>query len=101
MSPSAWCSSRAWRRAAPWWPPTSRATARRRAATPRWCRPATPRALARALDDALADGRATGPSAEARKEATEYARDWSMDTLAGRYVEIYGRATAASGRAER
>jgi len=53
-------------------------------------------ALARALDGALA-GAVTGTSAQARKEATEYARAWSMDTLAGRYVEIYGRAIEAFG----
>jgi phosphatidylinositol alpha-mannosyltransferase len=48
-------------------------------------------ALASALDDVLG-GVAAGASAQARKEATEYARAWSMDTLAGRYLEVYGRA---------
>jgi glycosyltransferase involved in cell wall biosynthesis len=48
-------------------------------------------ALARALEAALAD--AAGPTAAvARKAATEYARDWSMETLAERYVDIYERA---------
>ena len=53
-------------------------------------------ALARALDAALAE--ATEPSTtEARKEATEYARDWSMETLAKRYVDVYERAIEAFG----
>jgi phosphatidyl-myo-inositol alpha-mannosyltransferase len=54
-------------------------------------------ALARALGVALADAvEGSGRSApEARKEATEYARAWSMDTLAERYVDVYGRAIAA------
>ena len=57
-------------------------------------------ALSRALDDVLAQsqsgaGTVTGTSTEARKEATEYAREWSMDTLAERYVEMYGRAIDA------
>jgi hypothetical protein len=48
-------------------------------------------ALAGALDAALAD--APGPStAVDRKAATEYARDWSMETLAERYVDSYARA---------
>jgi phosphatidylinositol alpha-mannosyltransferase len=48
-------------------------------------------ALARALDAALGDS--AGPAAAvARKAATEYARDWSMETLARRYVDIYERA---------
>ncbi len=51
-------------------------------------------ALVRALDGVLADA-ITGMSAEARKEATEYARAWSMDALAGRYAEVYGRAIGA------
>jgi phosphatidyl-myo-inositol alpha-mannosyltransferase len=56
--------------------------------------PGNPGALTRALDAALAE--ATGAtSTEARKQATEYARDWSMDTLAGRYLELYGRAMQA------
>ncbi|HEY5384351.1 MAG TPA: glycosyltransferase, partial [Acidimicrobiales bacterium] len=52
-------------------------------------------ALSRVLDDVLARAEAetaAGTSTEARKEATEYAREWSMDTLADRYVEMYGRA---------
>jgi phosphatidyl-myo-inositol alpha-mannosyltransferase len=53
-------------------------------------------ALAGALDAALAE--ATEPSTtEARKEATEYARDWSMETLATRYVDVYERAIEAFG----
>ncbi len=52
-------------------------------------------ALAAALDDAL-DETAAG-STGARKEATEYARAWSMDSLAERYLEIYGRAIGSSG----
>ena len=53
-------------------------------------------ALARALDAALAE--AEGPSStEARKAATEYARNWSMETLAERYVDIYERAIEAYG----
>jgi phosphatidyl-myo-inositol alpha-mannosyltransferase len=57
-------------------------------------------ALSRALDGALAQSEvegetATGTSTKARKEATEYAREWSMDTLAERYVEMYGRAREA------
>ena len=34
-------------------------------------------------------------SAEARKAAAEYARNWSMDALAERYVDVYRRAIAA------
>jgi len=54
-------------------------------------------ALARALGVALADAvEGSGRSApEARKEATEYARGWSMDALAERYVDVYGRAIEA------
>jgi phosphatidylinositol alpha-mannosyltransferase len=48
-------------------------------------------ALSRALDAVLAEA-AAGSTTEARKEATEYARGWAMDTLAERYLEIYGRA---------
>jgi phosphatidylinositol alpha-mannosyltransferase len=51
-------------------------------------------ALARALDAALAEA-AEPSTTEARKEATEYARDWSMETLAKRYVDVYGRAIEA------
>ena len=59
-------------------------------------------ALSRALDDVLAQsppgaGTAPGTWTEARKEATEYAREWSMDTLAERYVDVYARAIAAFG----
>jgi phosphatidylinositol alpha-mannosyltransferase len=53
-------------------------------------------ALARALDAALAEADAPA-TAQARKAATEYARDWSMDTLAERYVDIYERAIDAYG----
>jgi len=54
-------------------------------------------ALARALGVALADAvEGSGRSApEARKESLEYARNWSMDTLAERYVDVYRRAIAA------
>jgi phosphatidylinositol alpha-mannosyltransferase len=45
-------------------------------------------ALARALESVLT----AGPSTTARVEASEYARVWSMDTLAGRYLELYGQA---------
>jgi phosphatidyl-myo-inositol alpha-mannosyltransferase len=51
-------------------------------------------ALTRALDQALAAA-AEGGTTEARKEAVEYARGWSMDALAERYLEIYGRAIEA------
>ncbi len=51
-------------------------------------------ALAAALDGALAAVGAEA-STQARKEATEYARSWSMDTLAGRYLDVYERAIAA------
>jgi phosphatidylinositol alpha-mannosyltransferase len=55
-------------------------------------------ALARALRQTLADAAAgTGRSSpEALEAAREHARAWSMDTLAGRYVELYRRAIAAS-----
>lgn len=54
-------------------------------------------ALARALGVALADAvEGTGySSTEARKAAREYARNWSMDTLAERYVDVYTRAIEA------
>jgi phosphatidylinositol alpha-mannosyltransferase len=48
-------------------------------------------ALAGALAAVLLQG-GTGASAQARSEAREYARAWSMDTLAGRYLEVYVRA---------
>lgn len=51
-------------------------------------------ALSEALDGVLARD-AAGGTAAARKEGTEYARGWSMDTLAERYVGIYGRAIEA------
>ncbi len=59
--------------------------------------PADTAALARALGSALADvvehsGQA---SPEARKAALEHARNWSMETLAERYVEVYERAIAS------
>jgi hypothetical protein len=54
-------------------------------------------ALARALGVALADAvSGSGLSApEARKAAVEHARGWSMETLAGRYLDVYERAIAA------
>jgi len=48
-------------------------------------------ALASALDQVLVDADA-GTLTQPRKEAVEYARAWSMDALAGRYLEVYGRA---------
>jgi phosphatidylinositol alpha-mannosyltransferase len=56
-------------------------------------------ALARALGVALADAvEGTGHSStEARKAAREYARNWSMETLAERYVDVYTRAIEAFG----
>ena len=56
--------------------------------------PSDPAALARALGVALADAVAgSGRSApEALQQAArEHARDWSMDTLAERYVGLYAR----------
>jgi phosphatidylinositol alpha-mannosyltransferase len=53
-------------------------------------------ALARALDGVLA-GVGSAASVQARKEATEYARAWSMDTLAERYLDLYGRAIEGFG----
>jgi phosphatidylinositol alpha-mannosyltransferase len=54
-------------------------------------------ALARALGVALADAvEGSGQSApETRKAALEHARNWSMDTLAERYVDVYERAIAS------
>jgi phosphatidylinositol alpha-mannosyltransferase len=54
-------------------------------------------ALARALGVALADAvEGTGQSApEARKAALEHARNWSMESLAERYVDVYERAIAS------
>jgi phosphatidylinositol alpha-mannosyltransferase len=56
-------------------------------------------ALARTLGVALADAvEGSGRSSpEAHKEAMEYARNWSMDTLAERYVDVYRRAIDAFG----
>ncbi len=54
-------------------------------------------ALSRALGVALADAvegvGLSGP--EARKAAVEHARNWSMESLAERYVEVYERAIAS------
>jgi phosphatidylinositol alpha-mannosyltransferase len=54
-------------------------------------------ALARALGVALADVvEGSGQSApEAHKAAVEHARNWSMDTLAERYLDVYARAIAS------
>ena len=57
-------------------------------------------ALARALDAELARG-GTAAAGTARDAARRYAQGWSMDTLAGRYLEdLHERAIAAfrSGR---
>jgi phosphatidylinositol alpha-mannosyltransferase len=53
--------------------------------------PGDAQALAGALDQVLTDA-AAGTSGQAVGAAVEYARAWSMDTLAGRYLEVYGRA---------
>ena len=84
----------AWPPAARWWPRTFPATGRRRPATPRWCRPATPRPWAAALAAAVADAAAgTGASAPGRLAAGRaHAEEWSMDRLARRYVDLYHRA---------
>ena len=54
-------------------------------------------ALARALGVALADAvEGSGQSSpEARKAALEHARNWSMESLAERYVDVYERAIAS------
>jgi phosphatidylinositol alpha-mannosyltransferase len=54
-------------------------------------------ALSRALGVALADAvEGSGPSSpEARKAGIEHARNWSMESLAERYVEVYERAIAS------
>jgi phosphatidylinositol alpha-mannosyltransferase len=54
-------------------------------------------ALARALGVALADAvEGSGQSSpEARKAALVHARNWSMDALAERYLEVYERAIRA------
>ncbi len=59
--------------------------------------PADAPALARALGVALADAvEGSGQSStEARKAALDHARNWSMDALAERYVEVYRRAVAS------
>jgi hypothetical protein len=51
-------------------------------------------ALSRALGVALADAvEGSGSSApDARKGAVEHARNWSMESLAERYVDVYERA---------
>jgi phosphatidyl-myo-inositol alpha-mannosyltransferase len=56
--------------------------------------PGDKNALARALGVALADAvEGSGRSApEARKAAVEHARNWSMESLAERYAELYERA---------
>jgi phosphatidylinositol alpha-mannosyltransferase len=56
--------------------------------------PGDKEALSRALGVAIADAvEGSGQSApEARKAAAEHARNWSMETLAERYVDIYERA---------
>jgi phosphatidyl-myo-inositol alpha-mannosyltransferase len=58
--------------------------------------PGDTQALAAALDRELAAA-GSGPSVEARKEAVEHARSWSMEALAERYLEVYGRAIEAFG----
>jgi phosphatidylinositol alpha-mannosyltransferase len=59
--------------------------------------PSDKSALARALGVALADAvEGTGQSApEARKAALEHAANWSMKSLAERYVDVYDRALAS------
>lgn len=54
-------------------------------------------ALSRALGVALADAvEGIGPSApDARKSAVEHARNWSMESLAERYLDVYERAIAS------
>jgi phosphatidylinositol alpha-mannosyltransferase len=56
--------------------------------------PGDKEALARALGVAIADAvEGTGQSSpEARKATAEHARNWSMESLARRYVDIYERA---------
>jgi phosphatidyl-myo-inositol alpha-mannosyltransferase len=59
--------------------------------------PGDKEALARALGVAIADAvEGSGQSSpEARKAAAEHARNWSMQSLAERYVDIYERAIAS------
>jgi phosphatidylinositol alpha-mannosyltransferase len=54
-------------------------------------------ALARALGVAMADAvEGSGQSSpEARKAAVEHTENWSMDSLAERYVDVYRRAIAS------
>lgn len=54
-------------------------------------------ALSRALGVALADAveGAGSSSLEARKAAVEHSRNWSMESLAERYVDLYDRAIAS------
>ena len=60
-SPSAWCSSRGWRRGAPWWPPISRATGRAAGGHATLVPPGDAGALSRALDVVLAHSRPRPP----------------------------------------
>jgi phosphatidylinositol alpha-mannosyltransferase len=55
--------------------------------------PAFARAIGVALADALEGEGQSSP--ESRKAAIEHARNWSMDSLAERYVDVYQRAIAA------
>jgi hypothetical protein len=59
--------------------------------------PGDKEALSRALGVAIADAvEGSGQSApEARKAAAEHARNWSMESLAERYIDIYQRAIAS------
>ena len=94
-SPSAWCSSRGWRPGAPWWPPTSRATARRRAATPRWCRPATP-APWPAPSTPRWPTRPTEPVGDRGPQGGDRVRPGLVDGHPGRALRrVYGRAIEA------
>jgi glycosyltransferase involved in cell wall biosynthesis len=54
-------------------------------------------ALARALGVALADaGEGSGQSSpESRKAAVEHAQNWSLDSLAVSYVDVYRRSVAS------
>ena len=96
-SPSAWSSSRAWRRAARSWRPISRATGRRRRArrvgATRRCGRAGP------CPRGGAGRRGRGERSVLRRGTQGgdrvRARAWSMDTLAERYVDVYRRAIAA------
>ena len=59
---------------------------RRGAGPPRWAWPSLTPSRAAAI-----------PRQKLARPASEYARTWSMDTLAERYVEVYGRAVEAYG----